>query len=112
MTSQGSAHGRFTRAIQQRNLWAAEMSLRELGQPSLEAALSYLALLAEVKPEKLERAGRGNPGGPEHSTAALARPLPTIYAKQATRFTPLNDVRDAPGTMRRCRATRLCKTYP
>jgi len=56
MTPQGSAHGRFTRAIQQRNLWAAEMSLRELGQPSLEAALSYLALLAEVKPEKLERA--------------------------------------------------------
>ena len=56
MTSQGSAHGRFTRAIQQRNLWAAEMSLRELRQPSLEDALSYLALLAEVKPEKLERA--------------------------------------------------------
>lgn len=57
MTSQGTAHGRFTRAIQQRNLWAAESSLRELGHaPSLEDALSYLALLAEVKPEKLERA--------------------------------------------------------
>jgi hypothetical protein len=47
MTSQGSAHGRFTRAIQARNLWAAEMSLRELGQVSLEDALSYLDLLAE-----------------------------------------------------------------
>ncbi len=56
MTSQGTAHGRFTRAIQQRNLWAAESSLRELGTPSLEDALSYLALLAEIKPEKLERA--------------------------------------------------------
>jgi hypothetical protein len=56
VTSQGSAHGRFTRAIQQRNLWAAESSLRELGTPSLEDALSYLGLLAEVKPEKLERA--------------------------------------------------------
>lgn len=56
MTSQGSAHGRFTRAIQQRNLWAVESSLRELGTPSLEDALAYLALLAEVKPEKLERA--------------------------------------------------------
>ena len=55
MTSQGTAHGRFTRAIQQRNLWAAESSLRELGTPSLEDALSYLALLAQVKPEKLER---------------------------------------------------------
>ena len=57
MTSQGTAHGRFTRAIQTRNLWAAEMSLRELGHPpTLEAALAYLDLLAEQKPEKLERA--------------------------------------------------------
>ena len=56
MTSQGTAHGRFTRAIQQRNLWAAETSLRELGTPSLGAALAYLDLLAEQKPEKLERA--------------------------------------------------------
>jgi len=57
MTSQGSAHGRFTRAIQQRNLWAAETSLRELSSVSLEDALGYLDLLAEQKPEKLERAG-------------------------------------------------------
>jgi hypothetical protein len=57
MTSQGTAGGRFARAIQQRNLWAAEMSLRELGHPpALEAALAYLDLLAEQKPEKLERA--------------------------------------------------------
>jgi hypothetical protein len=56
MTSQGTAHGRFTRAIAQRNLWAAESSLRELGQVSLEDALSYLDLLSEQKPEKLERA--------------------------------------------------------
>jgi hypothetical protein len=56
MTSQGTPHGRFTRAIQQRNLWAAEMSLRELGSVSLDDALGYLDLLAEQKPEKLERA--------------------------------------------------------
>jgi hypothetical protein len=56
MTSQGSAHGRFTRAIQTRNLWSAEMSLRELGTVSLGDALAYLDLLAEQKPEKLERA--------------------------------------------------------
>lgn len=56
MTSQGTAHGRFTRAIQKRNLWAAEMSLRELRHPSLGDALSYVDLLAEQKPEKLERA--------------------------------------------------------
>ena len=56
MPSQGTAHGRFTHAIQQRNLWAAETSLRELGTPTLETALAYLDLLAEQKPEKLERA--------------------------------------------------------
>ena len=56
MTSQDTAHGRFTRAIQQRNLWAAETALRELDTPTLEAALAYLDLLAEQKPEKLERA--------------------------------------------------------
>jgi hypothetical protein len=32
------------------------MSLRELGSVSLEDALGYIALLAEQKPEKLERA--------------------------------------------------------
>ena len=56
MTSQGTAHGRFTRAIKQRNLWAAETSLRELGSVSLEDALGYLDLLAERSSEKLERA--------------------------------------------------------
>jgi hypothetical protein len=56
MTSQGSAHGRFTRAIKTRNLWAAESSLRELGMPALDDALAYLDLLAEQKPAKLERA--------------------------------------------------------
>jgi hypothetical protein len=56
MTSQGSARGRFVRAIQTRNLWAAEMALREMGNPPLLDALNYLELLAEVKPEKLERA--------------------------------------------------------
>jgi hypothetical protein len=56
MTSQGTAHGRFARAIEQRNLWAAENALRDLGHVSLEDALGYLDLLAEQKPEKLERA--------------------------------------------------------
>jgi hypothetical protein len=56
MTSQGSARARFVRAIQTRNMWGAEMALREMGKPPLLDALSYLELLAEVKPEKLERA--------------------------------------------------------
>ena len=56
VTSQGTPHGRFSHAIQQRNLWAAETALRELGRPSLDTVLAYLDLLAEQKPEKLERA--------------------------------------------------------
>jgi hypothetical protein len=56
MTSQGSAHGRFTRAIQQRNLLAAEIALREMGAPSLLDALDYLDLLADVRPDKFDRA--------------------------------------------------------
>jgi hypothetical protein len=56
MTSQGSAHGRFARAIRQRNLFAAELALREIGTPSLIDALDYLELLAGAKPEKLPAA--------------------------------------------------------
>lgn len=56
VTSQGSAHGRFSRAVKTRNLWAAEAALREMGTPSLLDALDYLALLAETKPEKVEAA--------------------------------------------------------
>jgi hypothetical protein len=40
--------GRFTRAIQQRNLLAAEASTRELGSVSLEGAPAYLDLLADA----------------------------------------------------------------
>jgi hypothetical protein len=47
MTSQGTAHGRFTRAIARRNLFQAELALREMGTPSLLVALDYLELLAE-----------------------------------------------------------------
>jgi hypothetical protein len=63
MTSQGTARGRFTRAIQQRNLVQAELALREMGTPSLLVALDYLELLAEVKPEKLEQAALRWHGG-------------------------------------------------
>jgi len=57
MTGQGSASTRFTRAIKQRNLFLAEMAIREMGGlASLHEGLDYLDLLAEVKPEKLEHA--------------------------------------------------------
>jgi hypothetical protein len=53
MTSQGSAHGRFQRAIQRRNLFQAELAMREMGTPSLLDALTYLDLLAEVRESQL-----------------------------------------------------------
>jgi len=56
MTSQGSAHGRFARAIKQRNLFQPELAIREAGTLSLLDALDYLDLLAETKPEKVEQA--------------------------------------------------------
>lgn len=61
------------------HLWAAESSLRELGTPSLEDALSYLALLAERKPEKLERAavrwhGRLETGGDVPNACGVSSP--------------------------------------
>jgi hypothetical protein len=56
MTSQGSASGRFTRAIKQRNLFQAELALREMGTPSLLVALEYVELLADVRPDKFDRA--------------------------------------------------------
>ena len=56
MTSQGSAHGRFTRAIQRRNLFQAELALREMGTPSLSVLVDYLELLADVRPDKFDRA--------------------------------------------------------
>ena len=56
MTSQGSAHGRFARAIRERNLFMAELSARELRGLALNDALDLVALIAEVQPERVERA--------------------------------------------------------
>jgi len=42
----GSAHGRFNRFVQQRNLPQAEMAAREMGRLSLADALSLVALYA------------------------------------------------------------------
>jgi hypothetical protein len=56
LTSQGTASGRFQRAVATRNLFAAEIAAKELGGLSLIHALDFLELLAEVKPERLERA--------------------------------------------------------
>ena len=56
VTSQGTAHGRFARAIQQRNLFQAELALREMRDPSLVALIDYLELLADARPDKFDKA--------------------------------------------------------
>jgi hypothetical protein len=56
MTSQGTAHGRFERAIHRRHVQAAEMAAREMGGLSLADALLLCELLAKVDPQRYERA--------------------------------------------------------
>ena len=56
MTSQGTAHARFQRAIQRRQLNAAEMAAREMGGLSLQEALLLCDLLAELNPPRFQRA--------------------------------------------------------
>ena len=56
MTTQGTAHGRFQRAIHRRNVQAAEMAAPEMGGLSLADALVLCELLANVDPARYERA--------------------------------------------------------
>jgi hypothetical protein len=56
VTSQGTAHGRFTRAIQRRNLEAAETAALELERLTLDDALQLVYLYAERRSPKYERA--------------------------------------------------------
>jgi hypothetical protein len=56
MTSQGTAHGRFQRALHRRNVREAEMAAREMGGLSLADALLLCELLANTDPARYERA--------------------------------------------------------
>ena len=56
VASGGSPHGRFSRAIAQRDLLAAEAAVREFGWVSLGDALALVILYAEVEDLKFERA--------------------------------------------------------
>ena len=56
VTSHGSAYGRFGHAIERRNVWAAEMAMREMGDVTLADALDYVELLAESRLDRFERA--------------------------------------------------------
>jgi hypothetical protein len=56
MTSQGTPHGRFQRAIHARHVQNAEMAAREMGGLSLADALLLCELLANVDLPRYERA--------------------------------------------------------
>jgi hypothetical protein len=56
MTSHGTAHGRFQRAIAARNLLNAETAARKMGGLSLPDALALCELLAATDPRRYERA--------------------------------------------------------
>jgi hypothetical protein len=58
MTSQGSAHARFQRAIKAGHVLNAEMAARELGAISLSDALALVLLYARAGEDKFERAAR------------------------------------------------------
>jgi hypothetical protein len=56
VTSQGNAHGRFTRAVASGNLREAQLAARELGGLSLDDALKLCVMLAERDAPRFERA--------------------------------------------------------
>jgi len=56
MTSQGTARGRFQRAIHRRHVQNAEVAAREMGGLSLADALLLCELLANADPARYERA--------------------------------------------------------
>jgi hypothetical protein len=57
LTSQGSAHGRFARAVERGLIDQAEQAARELGTLSLMDALSLVVLYARTGSPKFEAAG-------------------------------------------------------
>lgn len=56
VTSQGSASGRFQRAIQRGNLFQAELAAKEMGGLQLGYALDLCRLLAAERDPRFERA--------------------------------------------------------
>ena len=114
MTSHGSALGRFTRAIQQRNLFQAELALREMRDPSLLVLVDYLELLADVRPDKFDRAAVR-----WHGRLELETPTLTVAESQFA-LAALGALRegdhDAAGVLRKAAsegaALHCCRVFP
>jgi hypothetical protein len=82
MTSQGTAHGRFQRAIHARDAQNAEMAAREMGGLSLTDALLLCELLANVDPQRYERAALRCGSG--RRSTRFARSISNTTPKQAS----------------------------
>ena len=107
MTSQGSAHGRFTRARKTRNLFQAELALREMRDASLQVLVDYLELLAEVRPDKFDRAAVKWHGRLEAGALTLAESQLALAALGALRFGDKDAVAILQRLLRRIQPTRL-----
>lgn len=68
MTSQGTPHGRFQRAIGDRHLRRASMAAVELGNLGLADALALTLLMGDLGDERWPRAA---PGGSNVSSSRL-----------------------------------------
>lgn len=88
VTSQGTPGGRFGRALKQKNLWGAEMALREMRQPSLLLLLDYLGRLAELRPEKLPLAALRWHGRLELEASTLTLGDSQLAATRSSRSRP------------------------
>jgi hypothetical protein len=77
VTAQGHARTQYRRAIEHKNLLGAEMALREMPAVDLLEALDYLALLAELRPGRVERAAVR-----WHGRLEVEAPMLTLAASQ------------------------------
>ena len=91
VSSHGSAHARFTRAIQRGNLFAAEMAARELRRLSLEDALALTVLLSKGEAPRFERAAVPWHGRLELETQLLTLPESQLALYDSGRFVALPD---------------------
>lgn len=67
----------FRRALERRNVMGAEMAMREMGVVSLDEALDYLAVLAELHPERAALASS--------DIARAGVPPPCLFGQRSTR---------------------------
>jgi hypothetical protein len=77
MTSQGSTHGRFTRAVKRGHLLAAETAARELGALFFSDALALCLLYQREGDPKFEPAFRRHRPGGARGSVPGARPART-----------------------------------